>query len=112
MYLDLLAVVTAYVIGSQGLLSSDEPEIEIPDREVSSDGGLRQKQLKLVLAEMEKCEEAREVGLLAESAVELVNLYEKQSRSIQLDISDAGDASKAEQCKALDAAGLLLRNLN
>ncbi|CAE7704689.1 unnamed protein product [Symbiodinium pilosum] len=85
------------------LLSSDEPEIEIPDREVSSDSGLRQKQLKLVLAEMGKCEEAREVGLLAESAVELVNLYEKQSRSIQLDTSDAGDASKAEQCKALDA---------
>ena len=86
-------------------MSSDEPEIEIPDRELSNHDSLREKQLKLALAELlesSESQERQEVGLLAESALDLVRVYEKQSRCAQLG-SDASDAAKAEQCRAMDA---------
>ncbi|CAE7515118.1 unnamed protein product [Symbiodinium natans] len=88
-----------------GFVSSDEPEIEIPDRELSNHDSLREKQLKLALAELlesSESQERQEVGLLAESALDLVRVYEKQSRCAQLG-SDASDAAKAEQCRAMDA---------
>ena len=88
-------------------MNSDDPELEIPDRGLSDGSSLREKQLKVVLAELHEQHpdrpesEAKEIGLLAESTVELVGVYEKLSRSAQL--PDASDVAKADQFRLVDA---------
>ena len=95
------------VLEAVGFVNSDDPELEIPDRELSDGSSLREKQLKVVLADLHEqhpdrveCE-AKEIGLLAESTVELVGVYEKLSRSAQL--PDASDVAKADQFRVVDA---------
>ncbi|CAE7661809.1 unnamed protein product [Symbiodinium sp. CCMP2456] len=92
---------------AKSFVNSDDPELEIPDRELSDGSSLREKQLKVVLADLHEqhpdhaeCE-AKEIGLLAESTVELVGVYEKLSRSAQL--PDVSDVAKADQFRAVDA---------
>ncbi|CAE7481164.1 unnamed protein product [Symbiodinium microadriaticum] len=92
---------------AKSFVNSDDPELEIPDRELSDGSSLREKQLKVVLADLHEqhpdrveCE-AKEIGLLAESTVELVGVYEKLSRSAQL--PDASDVAKADQFRVVDA---------